>query len=124
MSEGRRRGKTADELEAEYQRLRALADQDLIALNAGRVRAPQVRLNRMVRAPFLSPCVTGCSHMATWMVLVAVAVGFVYALLTGADWTWQFLALLGWLHVLWWEVAARRSDDPSSGIRAVGSGRK
>lgn len=49
MSEGMPRGKTAQELRAEYERLRALADQDLIDLNSGRVR-PADSLQRMVRA--------------------------------------------------------------------------
>ena len=43
MSEGMPRGKTAGELRAEYERIWALADQDVRDLNAGRVPAPQVR---------------------------------------------------------------------------------
>jgi hypothetical protein len=43
--------KTADELRSEYERIAALAAQDICDLNAGRVPAPKVRLKRVGGPP-------------------------------------------------------------------------
>lgn len=49
MNEGMPPGKTAAELQATYREIKAQAEQDLRDLNTGRVRAPEVRLHRVVR---------------------------------------------------------------------------
>ena len=71
-------------------------------------------MQRMVRAPY--PCgeVSWFSHLMTQVVVVAAVSGLVQALIEGQKDVagWAFMALVGWLYVLRWEAAARRSNDP------------